>query len=77
MDYESLINGRMYCYWSKSIYETKCSLKFCRLIKFNNTHATVDRLDLSVNKRQIVEIKRLKEVRKINKQESLPLEGKA
>lgn len=66
-----LIKGRMYCYWSKSVYENKASRKFCRLISFNEHYSTVKRLDLSVNNVQRVENKRLKEVVKKPVQEKL------
>jgi hypothetical protein len=75
MNQEDLIKGRMYCYWSKGINEKKPSLKFCRLVDFAKRYAIVDRLDLSINKRQQVEIKRLKEVQKKKQyeQKELPL----
>lgn len=64
MNHDNLIKGRMYVYWSKSIYENRPSRKFCRLISFNETFARVRRLDLTINSIQSVEIKRLKEVQR-------------
>lgn len=75
---DDLIIGRLYCYFAKGHADKKPRLKFARLIKYNNTHATVEREDLTIHKVQVVKISRLKEVMKVkkneeNQQKELPL----
>lgn len=63
LSYWNLKLGQDYLYWSKSVYEKKPSLKRCKLISINKDKCRVLRYDLDVNAIQIVDTKRLKEIK--------------
>ena len=72
-----MIIGRLYCYFAKGYSDKKPRIKFGKLVSYNNTHAVIEREDLTIHKMQSVRIHRLREVmRKKNEQdnqERLPL----